>query len=35
LNLIQLQSQQKMVLELFQCEGMVGINYLNLIGVSY
>jgi len=35
LNLIQLQSQQKMVLELFQCEGMVGKNYLNLIGVSY
>jgi len=35
LNLIQLQSQQKMVLELFQCEGMVGINYLNSIGVSY
>jgi hypothetical protein len=35
LNLMQLQSQQKMVLELFQCEGIVEKNYLKSIGVSY
>ena len=35
LNLMQLQSQQKMILELFQCEGIVDKNYLKSIGVSY
>jgi hypothetical protein len=35
LNLMQLQSQQKMILELFQCEGVVEKNYLKSIGVSY
>lgn len=35
LNLIQLQSQQKMVLELFKCEGIVEKNYLKSIGVNY
>ncbi|MCX9074554.1 MAG: IS1634 family transposase [Candidatus Methanoperedens sp.] len=35
LNLMQLQSQQKMILELFQCEGIVEKNYLRSIGISY
>lgn len=35
LNLMQLQSQQKMILELFQCEGIVEKNYLKSIGISY
>jgi transposase len=35
LNLMQLQSQQKMILELFQCEGIVDKNYLKSIGVNY
>jgi hypothetical protein len=35
LNLIQLQSQQKMILELFQCEGIVEKNHLKSIGVNY
>ena len=35
LNLMQLQSQQKMILELFQCEGIMEKNYLKSIGVSY
>lgn len=35
LNLMQLQSQQKMILELFQCEGIMDENYLKSIGVSY
>jgi transposase len=35
LNLMQLQSQQKMILELFQCEGIVEKNYLKSIGVNY
>lgn len=35
LNLMQLQSQQKMILELFQCEGIVERNYLKSIGISY
>ncbi len=35
LNLMQLQSQQKMILELFQCEGIVEKNYLKSIGINY
>jgi transposase len=35
MNLMQLQSQQKIILELFQCEGIVGKNYLKSIGVNY
>jgi transposase len=35
LNLMLLQSQQKKILELFQCEGIVEINYLKSIGVNY
>ena len=35
LNLMQLQSQQKMILELFQCEGIVEKNYLKSIGVNH
>jgi transposase len=35
LNLMQLQSQQKMILELFQCEGIVERNYLKSIGINY
>ncbi|KAF5410317.1 MAG: hypothetical protein C5S43_04930 [Candidatus Methanocomedens sp.] len=35
LNLMQLQSQQKMIMELFQCEGIVAKIYLKSIGVSY
>jgi len=35
LNLMQLQLQQKKILELFQCEGIVEKNYLKSIGVSY
>jgi transposase len=35
LNLMQLQSQQKLLLELFQCEGIMGKNYLKSIGVNY
>ena len=35
LNLMQLQSQQKMILELLQCEGIVEKNYLKSIGISY
>ncbi|MDP2788741.1 MAG: IS1634 family transposase [bacterium] len=35
LNLMQLQSQQKMILESFQCEGIVEKNYLKSIGTSY
>lgn len=35
LNLMQLQSQQKKILELFQCEGIVEKNYLKSIGVNY
>jgi transposase len=35
LNLMQLQSQQKMILELFECEGIVEKNYLKSIGVNY
>ena len=35
LNLMQLQSQQKMILELFQCEGIVEENYLKSIGINY
>jgi transposase len=35
LNLMQLQSQQKKILELFQCEGMVEKNYLKSIGVNH
>ena len=35
LNLMQLQSQQKIILELFQCEGIVEKNYLKSIGVNY
>jgi transposase len=35
LNLMQLQSQPKMILELFQCEGIVEKNYLKSIGISY
>ncbi|MCX9083452.1 MAG: IS1634 family transposase [Candidatus Methanoperedens sp.] len=34
LNLMQLQSQQKMILELFQCEGIVEKKYLKSIGVN-
>ena len=34
-NLMQLQSQQKMILELFQCEGIVERKYLKSIGISY
>jgi hypothetical protein len=33
LNLMQLQSQQKKILDLFQCEGIVEKNYLKSIGV--
>jgi flagellar capping protein FliD len=35
LNLMLLQSQQKKILELFQCEGIVEINYLKSIVVNY
>jgi transposase len=35
LNLMQLKSQQKMILELFQCEVIVEQNYLKAIGVNY
>jgi transposase len=35
LNLMQLQSQQKLILELFQCEGIMEKNYLKSIGVNY
>jgi len=35
LNLMQLQSQPKMILELFQCEGIAEKNYLKSIGVNY
>ena len=35
LNMMQLKSQQKMILELFQCEGIVEKNYLKSIGVNY
>ena len=35
LNMMQLKSQQKMILELFQCEGIVEKNYLRSIGISY
>jgi flagellar capping protein FliD len=35
MNLMQLQSQQKIILELFQCEGIVEKNYLKSIGVNY
>jgi transposase len=35
LNLMQLQLQQKKILELFQCEGIVEKNYLKSLGVSY
>jgi len=35
LNLMQLQSQQKKILELFQCEGIAEKNYLKSIGVNY
>lgn len=35
LNLMQLQSQQKKILELFQCEDIVEKNYLKSIGISY
>jgi transposase len=35
LNLMQLQSQQKMILELFQCEGIMEKNYLKSIGVNH
>jgi len=35
LNLMQLQSRQKMILELFQCECIVEKNYLKSIGISY
>ncbi len=35
LNLMQLQSQQKIILELFHCEGIVEKNYLKSIGISY
>ena len=35
LNLMQLQSQQKKILELFQCEGIVEKNYLKSIGVNH
>lgn len=35
LNLMQLQSQQKKILELFQCEGIVEKDYLKSIGVNY
>ena len=35
LNLMQLQSQQKIILELFQCESIVEKNYLKSIGVNY
>lgn len=35
LNLMQLQSQQKKILELFQCEGILEKNYLKSIGVNY
>jgi len=35
INLMQLQSQQKIILELFQCEGIVEKNYLKSIGVNY
>jgi flagellar capping protein FliD len=35
LNLMQLQSQQKKILELFQCEGIMEKNYLKSIGVNY
>jgi transposase len=34
LNLMQLQSQQKKILEVFHCEGMVDKNYLKSIGVN-
>src|SRR4030065_1275519 len=34
LNLMLLQSQQKKILELFQCEGIVEINYLKSIGIN-
>ena len=35
LNLMQLQSQQKKILELFQCEGIVEKSYLKSIGVNH
>ena len=35
MNLMQLQSQQKIILELFQCEGIVEKKYLKSIGVNY
>ena len=35
MNLMQLQSQQKIILELFQCEDIVEKNYLKSIGVNY
>jgi transposase len=35
MNLMQLQSQQKIILELFQCEGIVEKNYLKSMGVNY
>jgi transposase len=35
MNLMQLQSQQKIILEMFQCEGIVEKNYLKSIGVNY
>lgn len=35
LNLMQLQSRQKMILELFQCECIVDKNYLKSLGISY
>ncbi|MDH4330944.1 MAG: hypothetical protein OEV93_05360, partial [Candidatus Moranbacteria bacterium] len=35
LNLMQLQSRQKIILELFHCEGIVEKNYLKSIGISY
>ena len=35
LNLMQLQSQQKMILELFHCEGIVEKRYLKSIGVNH
>jgi hypothetical protein len=34
LNLMQLQSQQKLILELFQCEGIVEKKYLKSIGIN-
>jgi transposase len=35
LNLMQLQSQQKMILELFQCDGLVDKKYLKSYGINY